>query len=195
MKHSILSKIVSGLLVASALTVANATPIVGSISFLGNATTNGTGSTPLANATAFTGFSGDTVDQVHGDYIVVPTLSGDGVTFTPFAFSTTSVTPLWTFTVLGVTYSFSASGAITVFQNASFLNVSGTGTAFISGYAPTAGTWTIQETETAGSFSFGATSGEVATTPDSGTTALLISLGLAGIALGVVAQRRNQVKA
>jgi len=200
MKQSTLTKLASALLLAAALsgTVANATPIVGSISFNGNATTN-TGN--LATATAFTAITDVTVNTSpggpSGSYIAVPTLAGDSVTFTPFAFSAVGITPLWTLTANGVTYSFDATGPISVaLQTSSFLDLQGTGIASISagGYTDTTGTWTIQESVSGTSFSWGSTAA-VAPTPDSSSTALLVAIGLGAIGLGAIAHRRNQVKA
>jgi hypothetical protein len=217
MKSSLLS--FSGLLLAAlALTLsrsasASPIPITGSISFLGNATVN-TGD--LATATSFTSFDTDTVNQTSGAYLAVPALTGDPVTFpaTGFTFRSTAGTsqsgtlfssmpvaaplttlPLWTFTTAaGVTYDFSAMGTINVTQNSQFLNISGQGIADITGggtnFAATDGQWTIQETNTGAAFSFGATSGETAPAPDGTATSLLISLGLAGVGLGLFGQRR-----
>lgn len=202
MKQSTLAKLASALLFAAALsgTVANATPIVGSISFNGNAVTN-TGN--LNTATAFTSITGVTVvpgpfGGPSGDYLVVPTLGGDSVTFTPFAFSAVGITPLWTLTAGGITYSFDATGPISIdFQSSSFLNLSGSGTAMISagGFTPTAGSWTIQETRSGASFSWGSSADVESPTPDSSNTAVLVAFGLAAIALGAVAHRRSQAKA
>jgi hypothetical protein len=220
MKFSPLSSPVSGFILAAALTLALSSaqatpiPIVGSISFLGNAVVN-TGD--LATATSFTSFSSDKVDETSGAYSTLPALTGDPVTFPPTGFtfrdtpgtlaggtlfssmpvpSPLSTMPLWTFTTSGgVTYSFMASGSISVIQNSSFLDISGTGTAMITGggtsYAATSGDWTVQETNTGAAFSFGATSGEAAAaTPDHAASSLLMVLGLGGIGWGLKHRRR-----
>jgi hypothetical protein len=224
MKNHLLTAPASGLLLAAglslalSLTSARATPIpiVGSISFLGNATVN---TNNLGTATAFTSFSTDTVDETSGAYSTIPTLSGLPVTFpsggfvfytgggstadgmlfssTPVAAPLTTM-PLWTFTTVGgATYSFSATGTINVAQDSSFLDLSGVGTANITGggtnYAATSGKWTIEETDTGASFSFGASSGETALLPDQTSTNLLIGLGLAAIGMGWFTRGRMAV--
>ena len=55
-----------------------------------------------------------------------------------------------------------------------------------TGFATTAGTWSITDTGRQATVTFGS----AATVPDSGATALLIGLGLAGVAAGLVAQRK-----
>ena len=64
--------------------------------------------------------------------------------------------------------------------------------AWETGFTPTPGTWSITDTSTGKetTFSFGADTA----VPDSGATALLIGLGLAGVAVGMIAQRRRLVR-
>jgi len=175
------------LLLAFALStgVARATPITGTINFNGEATTN---SGNLATATSFTTIVGTTVVPLElGSYAAIPAITP--VTFTPFAFNAAGVTPLWTLTYAGVTYSFTATSIVVAAQNANFLNITGTGIASITGFQNTAGSWSITDTTVGGSptFTFGAAS----VVPDSGTTAMLILLGVAGIGFGVVLARRR----
>jgi hypothetical protein len=174
---------------------ARADQINGTIQFGGGGMTTDTGN--LATATAFTAISGVNVSGG----IIAPTGSyagtdGTTVTFTPFSFTASGVTPLWTFTVGGVTYSFDATSVGIQTQNSSFLNLQGSGMAYISGgdttYTPTIGTWTITDTATTDQFTFSAST---TTVPDSGSTALMIGLGLAGICVGGIAHRRKMVKA
>jgi len=188
-KISSLATAASALLLAFSLSgsLARATPIDGTINFDGEATTN---SGNLATATSFTSIVGTmVVPQETGSYSAIPVVTP--VTFTPFSFSAAGVTPLWTLTVAGITYSFNATSIVVDAQNANFLNLSGTGIASITGDTSTAGTWSITDTSVGGSptFTFGADS----VVPDSGVTALLILLGLAGVGLGVAAQRRKLV--
>ncbi len=182
MKLTQITKIGSLLVVSAALiATAKALPISGDINFDGVATTN-TGS--LATATAFTSISGVTVVPVEdGNYAGT---TGAPVTFTPFSFSAAGVTPLWTFTWGGITYSFDATSITIVSQKVGFLNLEGNGWAMETGFDATAGTWSITDTGTKATVTFGS----AATVPDSGATALLIGLGLAGVAAGLVAQRK-----
>src|ERR1035441_10081014 len=148
----------------------------------------------LLNATAFSSiydvyvFPGST-----GSYASLPLFAGP-VTFTPFSFSAAAVTPLWTFTVGSVTYSFDATSIMVVAQSKGGLLLEGNGWASITGYQTTLGSWSIDDTTTthkSAIFNFGA---DTAALPDSGGTALLIGLGLAGVAAGMVAQRRRLAK-
>jgi len=171
---------------ALALGAARATPITGTINFDGEAKVN-TGD--LLTATSFTSISGVSVVPVEsGNYVGT---TGAPVTFTPFSFTASAVTPLWAFTVGSTSYWFNATGTIDVTQfsikNAKFLNLSGSGMAYETGYCPTPGTWSITDTSTGGemTFAFGADT----TVPDSGSTVLLIGLGLAGVAVGMIARR------
>jgi len=194
MKLSTLTKFSAALIISAALcgSLARATPISGTINFDGVAKVN-TGN--LLTATSFTSISGVTVVPVEsGNYTGTV---GDSVSFTPFAFSALSVSPLWSFWVGGTHYWFDASGKITVTQFAvgklDFLNVSGNGVAWETGFDATPGVWSITDTSAGkeSTFAFGADT----TVPDSGATALLIGLGLAGVAVGMIAQRRRLAKA
>jgi hypothetical protein len=187
MKLTSLTQVGSGLLLAVALTgnmaFASPSPINGSITFNGTANTN---SGDLLNATSFTSFAGVTV--VNTDTGSYAGLTGDAVTFTPFSFNAGSVSPLWTFTVSGITYSFVATSINIESQTTSFLNLEGNGVASITGEGSVNGTWSITDTGNgAPSFSFGAGT----TVPDGGSTALLMSLGLAGVALWLYARNRK----
>jgi hypothetical protein len=213
MKKHAVPKLLSGLLVAFMLGVlpvfGSPIPIDGSISFIGLATVN---TSNLATATKFVSFSHDSVAQDTGDYAG---LTGTPVTFSPFTFytgggfsmmgitvSSTPVaggnlasSPLWTFALDGMTYSFNATGTISVIQEGAGLTISGTGLATIIGdgtdYLPTVGSWTIEETNTGSSFAFGASAGVMPTpgTPDSGSTILLAALGIGSIGLGLAIHR------
>jgi hypothetical protein len=190
MKFTNITKIGSLLVVSAALlaSAAKATPIGGVINFAGAATVTG-GS--IATATGFSNFAGVTVVPLDtGNYAGT---AGLAATFSPFSFSSTAVTPLWTFTWGAVTYSFDSTGPIDVSYatvgKLHFLNISGDGIANETGFTSTPGVWSITATVASSSvvsFGFAASS----TVPDSGATALLIALGLAGIAVGVVAQRK-----
>lgn len=178
--------------------LAKATPLItGIIQFDGSATTD-TGN--LATATAYASITDTFVFPLStGDYASVPLFTP--VTFTPFSFSAIAVTPLWTFTVGAVTYSFDATSITVNTQNGKFLNLSGNGAASITGFQTTEGTWTITDTAVNGDvFTFGASSEalgipiHVVPVDDSGGTGLLIGLGLAGVAAGMVVQRRRLAK-
>ena len=125
-------------------------------------------------------------------------LFGDLASFENVTFAPATPGLLWTVNTGTELYSFTISTFTTVSQNGTFVNLSGTGVATEVGTitaTPTGGTWSITDTSTGGAtFTFGS-SANVSNTPDSGTTALLIALGLAGIGLGIFAQRRMSAKA
>ena len=130
-----------------------------------------------------------------GDYAG---LANTPVTFTDFTFepvlSPNPVSPLWTFTTGGTTYSFTLSTiAVTSegydINQDSFLILSGSGTLSISGVInrdATFGTFQFSGNETAGDFSFSA-SNAARPTPEPGTVGLF---GLALLGLGGAVRRR-----
>ena len=136
--------------------------INGDISFVGGATLDAA----LGSATKFTsifGPGGAGLPQVlggsqTGDYAGVA--AGTQATFPVFTFipSPGSSFPLWSFTFGGSSYSFQADSITFVYQNSMFLDIAGTGTASITGFTDTTGTWSIVDTGQSSSpvFTFGA---------------------------------------
>jgi hypothetical protein len=185
--NSPIRKIAATALLALAAMIGNqagAVPIAGTINFGGGgALLNGS----LASATQITAIDNE---QVSGG-LASPTgsyagLIGDTVVYTtPLVFNpfSGSVTSLWTVTVGSVVYSFDITTLTIAFQSSYLLDLEGQGTANIVGsstaYNATSGTWTIQVTGASTILSFQST----AAVPDSGTTAMLIGVGLVGTAL------------
>ena len=160
--------------------------ISGSINFDGVATTD-TGM--LGNASSLTITGTSVYPQELGSYASV--LPGTPAAFSPFSLTAAGVTPLWTFNSGGLTYSFDATSIHVVKQTNNFLDVEGDGNANITGFTTTPGTWSITDTIVGGLsvFTFGeatvvggASTGPK-TVPDSGTTTLLLGLGLGALAL------------
>jgi len=172
-----------GLLAAGGSNAVGANYITGDIQFNGGATLN-TGN--LATATAFTSIFGpggpSTMPQVLGGgtqtgaYAGVP--DATPVSFSTFSFASSgSVTPLWSFMVGATSYSFDATSVTVAFQDSQFLDITGTGTAHITGFNDTSGVWEVTDTGVGGVpvFTFGAAtdlSGNPA--PEPATTALLL---------------------
>jgi hypothetical protein len=195
MKTASFSKLASGLIIAVALGSANlakADPIQGTINFDGVATLNGSANGLGTAATAFSTITNVIVapGSQSGDYSVVPDAYSP-VTFKAFSFDAAGVTPLWTFAFDGLTYSFDAT-SVSVIANvpADSITLYGTGEASITGFTDSFGTWDMT---VSGNGSTNFTFGDANTVPDKGTTALLIGLGLAGVGVGVVAQRRRKL--
>jgi hypothetical protein len=159
---------------------AQAIPITGAIGFTGSASYN---STSLATATAFTGFNAAVLGgSQSGSYASVPALTASS--WTPFVFTTSSVTPLWTFAIGSTLYSFDATSVTVDYQDALYLNLRGSGVARITGLDDTVGTWSITSVGGTSTFTFGAESVSEgsASVPDGGTSAAMLGLALAGLA-------------
>jgi hypothetical protein len=101
------------------------------------------------------------------------------------------VTPLWTFSYGGNTYSFTATSVQIARRTTNFLDLEGAGYGTFNGLDTSAGTWSITDTRvgSATTFTFGASSAVMASTPDGGMTAVLLCLGLIGVTLGGVSLR------
>lgn len=122
---------------------------------------------------------------------------GAAVEWKAFNWSPISVLPiasLWEFTSGGRTYSFDLSTLTVLTHDENFLDLRGTGTLRISGSDPTyedaSGLFTFQINSSSGVganafFQFQSSN----STPDGGTTALLIGVGL--VAMSVAAHRRR----
>jgi type 1 fimbria pilin len=165
------------------------TSIAGVISFSGSASTDNSN---LSTATKFLTFGTVTVGQaagLSGDYAGT---AGAAVTFTPFTFdpvgASLPVAPLWTFMSGGNTYSFTLESLSVDFVSPRFLNLSGFGTASITGPGveklDTAGLWSLSgQTFGEASFTF-SSSTEVpppgTNVPDGGTTAMLLGFSVLG---------------
>jgi len=138
--------------------------INGSISINGVAALNA----PLGSATMFTNIYGNvgsdpTVLATTGNYTSVPNLTPT-LTFDTFVFNPMASAPtdfqLWTITTGSTEFSFDVTKETYISENSEFIDIAGTGTAYIDGFSPTPATWTITGTSTDGelpTFSFYAT--------------------------------------
>jgi hypothetical protein len=177
-----LSKLVLAVLAAGLATSAftsqrvQGAMINGAITFAGGAVYD---TTSLATATRVDAFSDVAVMSRDGDFAGFVNV-GDSVTMTsPWVFMPSTPTPsLWN--VGGFTYDLASSTV--VLQNADFLVITGTGTISGNGFDPTPGTWsfTSQEPDANGVFSFSASGGSTGV-PDGGTTVALLGMGLVGV--------------
>jgi hypothetical protein len=172
-----------GAVIATGATVV-ATPITGGITFEGNLVTD---NADFLLATKFTAFNNvQTQGTGTGDYTGIP----DNVpaTYNPFTFtgpgtlSELNPPSLWTFTYLGVNYSFDLISVAIGSRDASGIHLIGSGVAHIDGFDATEGSWDLAA-GSANQFHFSAGND----VPDGGATAILMGVGL----LGVGALRRK----
>lgn len=195
-KNTYLKKVVIALAISGLVLGAQAipTPIEGTISFAGSSTIDGNS---FITATQFLDFEQVTVGSpatLTGDYIGT---SGASVDMTPFTWvpttASTPINPLWSFTALGVTYSFTLNDLDQDFVAARSLLLSGYGTAYITGPGidklPTSGIWNFSaQTMGRATFTFSSTTQAPVNVPDGGTT--LAMLGSALFGFGVL--KRNK---
>jgi len=185
MKAKIARKLIMSLILVVALVGfsmlnVGAIPIEGDINFGGGTT---------FNTTNFTGFNLIEVTSGSGTYGSIPTGSTSipSVTFNPFQYNPPAppVTPLWTFSYLGLTYSFNATSMINVPEPPGIVVVMGTGTASVTGFTDTTGAWNISANKFTGSTLGSFSASTVVPEP---ATMLLLGSGLLG--MGVYARRR-----
>jgi hypothetical protein len=167
---------------------ARANPITGSIGFGASGVT--INSTELATATSFAVASPITEVET-GTYAAVPAFTP--VTFNGFVFNppVPSVTPLWTFAIGAVTYSFDATTVSSSFNHTlDEWDIGGAGMAMVTGFSDTVGTWNVNLSQSGASFVFDSSA---AATPqavhDGGSTmailgSVFLGLGAFGRKLG-----------
>jgi VPDSG-CTERM motif len=172
---------------------AKAVPINGTIDFSGPLMTSVDSGTDWLMV--FDSGSSATTTGATGDYSSVP--NGTAATFTNFQFNkdtlaiTSPAAPfiVWTFTYLGNTYDFLLDSPLSPGSTASSespnhdysIHINGTGTARITGFTDTPGTFTLDATGYGTRLTFTSSSSAVAV-PDSGFTGVLLGLALAGVA-------------
>ena len=184
-------------LVAAALAVApaQAGPITGSISFSGAA--QPWGGTNWFNTTGVDFLAASATVQSSpvptGTYLDT---QGTATIFSDFIFDpfpAEGVTPLWTFTKSGITYSFDylVLGSLArvgndVSSSISILN--GTGMLYATGFDPTPGLFSLTAQGFGAlrggesTFSFSASDVATSSVPDPGSSMLLLGIGLTGVA-------------
>jgi hypothetical protein len=160
-----------------------AAEINGDISFAGFVTLNDS----LSSSTAITSFSDIQITSTDGDYTGVPLAStiDPGVTFNTFQFSPSFTTPtptLWNFTYNNTTYDMLFSTGSIVSQTSAALVLAGTGTAQITGFDNTPGTWSLAITQSGSTLSFASSNGAHGV-PEPASL-LLVGLGLIGVGYG-----------
>lgn len=165
MKKSLLASAGASLLALALGATVSAVPITGSIGFAGQFSTDNNANFNLA--TQFTSFNA-VVLSTSGDYAGIPNLTS--ATFSPFMFTDTSVTPLWT--VLGASgteYKFNAT-SFSLSRSVSSITASGFGTALITGFDPTPGQWNLAGSGTGLSLTFAAETNVAANSSASSTS-------------------------
>ena len=169
---------------------AQAVPINGTVAFQGSGSYNQAG--PQTNIV----FNNPmTVTMGTGNYVGT---TGQSATFTNFSFTGTgnsaalvgTVTPLWTFTVGLITFSFDltslTSGTVTPAAggNPNSIAVSGKGTARETGFDPTFATFALNGSGTGFTFTVvqSSTTATGQAVPDGGSTVALLGIALLGVA-------------
>ena len=171
MKIRYCSKFSASLLIAVALgSTANAAFISGLISFDGQANLDNSN---LALATKVITWSGvEAGPPITGDFAAFVSNHAPAAFTDGWAFTSGSVTPLWT--CGGFTFDLTSSAI--QFQTSKALWVSGTGTVSGNGFEPTVGTWDFStQTGSGTAFRFSSSTEAV---PDGGTTMALFGFSL-----------------
>jgi hypothetical protein len=136
----------------------------------------------LASATSFT-VTDPFITTETGVYSGVPLLTP--ITFNGFQFNppVASVTPLWTFNVGAIDYSFDAT-SMTSFYDVTLRqwDIGGSGLAMVTGFSATPGVWNVNLSQSGASIVFDSSSAANPTVPDGGSTLLLLGGGFVGLA-------------
>jgi hypothetical protein len=164
-----------------------ADPIAGDIFFAGTGTLNSVAS----EATSVTFHPNVTIYEEISTGSYGGLAAATTATFTNFNFGVVgtvgalAVNPLWSFTDGGKSYSFSLLSLTLNEMSGSQRNLEGWGVASITGLEDTQGFWSMSTSGKNTSVSFSSYS----SVPDSGTTAVLLSVGLVG--MGLVSRRKR----
>lgn len=161
-----------------------AVPITGDIEFFGNATASGP-SGALPTTINF----GNPWHSLAGtdSYAGVP--FGTPTTFNSFSFIGDGIaasligpdTPLWTFAVGAVTYSFDLLNLTNAHTDAGSMAFTGEGIAHITGFDDTFATFGLQGAGSDFSFSISTSTTSTEGVPENGATIALLAIGLVGI--------------
>ena len=163
----------------------------GSVEFFGAAHANhksGPGTTTIS-------FSNPGWSVIAGDGSYTGTI-GSAAHLTNFSFTgtglgavlTAPVTPEWTFSSGGNTYTFDLLALIDGTVTSGSMSLSGTGLAYINGRDPSEATWALQGS--GGKFTFKFSSSTTTAVPDGGSAVALLGIALAGIEIA-----RRKIKA
>jgi len=170
--------VAAGLLGASS---AAAATITGGVTFSGLANTDG----PITTATAITSVPNFNVLAGTGDYAAIPFNTAGTMTGFGFNPSTTPITPLWSFTFGGLTYSFDLLTINVDSQTANDITLSGTGVAKITGFTDTPGNFFLTlnppDVNSGAGYRFGFSSGVDTNVPEGGSAIALLGLSLLGL--------------
>jgi hypothetical protein len=136
----------------------------------------------LADASSFT-VTDPFISQESGAYTSVPLATP--VTFNGFQFNppVPSVSPLWTFSVGAINYSFDAT-SVTNYYDATLRqwDIGGSGLAMVSGYSATPGTWNVNLSQSGATIVFDSSAAASPSVPDNSSTMLLLGGGFMGLA-------------
>ena len=169
----------------------------GSVSFFGAAHASGQSSGPSAINSVTTIFFTNPWSVIAADGAYTGSV-GSLATMTDFSFTGTGngavltgpVTPEWTFSFGGNTYTFDLLALIDGTTTAGGMSLSGTGLAYINGGDPSVASWALQGS--GGKFTFKFSSSTTTAVPDGGSAVALLGIAFAGIE---VVRRKLKAKA
>jgi len=183
--------VLAGAVALTAFSTAQAVQITGNVDMSGTTTLNNVN---LSLASSAGLFSSVTVGGIPtGSFALNGGSLGQAVTWTGFSWpSSTLVSPLWTFSTIGgsETFSFALANDSVVTQTSSFLNLLGNGTLTGTGavnYDPTPGVWSFTISnpsgQTSANMSFTFQNSQTAVIPDGGATVMLLGAALSAMGL------------
>lgn len=158
-----------------------ANELTGSIGF-GSYGATVSGGTDLATASSFL-VTDPFITSETGVYTSAPLTTA--VTFNGFQFNppVASVSPLWSFSVGSVNYTFDATSVSCYFDAAlNQWDIGGSGIAMVTGYSATPGTWNVNLSQSGATIVFDSSAAATPTAMDGGSTLLMLGSGFMGLA-------------